>query len=200
MKSNKYEQKPWYLSHGPGTIQSYLYAAYGPCSPCDNSKLRVIPTILNYICEPAPKQYSLARMTEAFTDRSESRPSPSHSIDDLLGQKAELGKDRIDLILDGVYALEQTRELNLQSLYQDLLRVSNMHLERMHDYWKRDSTWLDIEKQYLGIRDQIRREQANFDRSVSLLGKELRGALLDWKKHKQKEALFNTENETGYHH
>ena len=173
-------------------LREYWYWAYKAEDEAKKTAvIKSLPSIFDYISIPSPRDYSLRNCADYFLNKQNSHAKKTADfggnggLDDMLGMDQEVARDQIDLIIQGVNALYEVKKVNMESLYDDLLRVSNMHHDRGGDPYARDKMWFDIEKNYLAIRDQIRKEQTQFERSSSFLGKELREALIEWKKQKQ---------------
>ena len=141
--------------------------------------------------KPVPfRYYSLPTKTKSpkYTARSIAEYFVAHKLSsdsdqgiedmNIMARSAELERDRASLIIDRIEQIGTHTYTNLASLYDDLLAISQMKLERpFPDYLQKDKMWLDLQKMELEIKRQIRTECTQFyrlaDRSVSGLHESL---------------------------
>lgn len=135
--------------------------------------------------DPQSRAQSFMESAQSSTD--------NFSIDDIFHQKLSLTKDRTELILDEIQDINAVRCSNLSRLYEDLFMIDQWRCQRSFpENYLKDKTWMDFNKMELQIRDQIRREMKDAMRAKSFNEKDLREALLDFKKQNQKSQLMGT--------
>ena len=168
--------------------EAYRYVGYFKNQHC--AKIKTLPTMPAIINPILPdNHYSKA---SKFMDLSEDK-GVSGDFDDFFNQKKELGRDKVNLILDGIYQRETIKYNNLKLLYEDLLRINNWRLERPYpDNYKKDRLWSDLNRSELQIRDQIRREMKDAARDMAFTEKDLRESLLEFKVQAQKNNMFES--------
>ncbi len=104
---------------------------------------------------------------------------------------AELGKDRVDLLVDLIAQQESIKSNNLTGLYQDIFYLDRMQKERpFPDNYKRDQIWLKLVEDKLKLYDSVRREIKDHAKMVSFLSKDVVNALLDLKQKRKDGMMF----------
>jgi len=132
------------------------------------------------------------KKADSFIDSVQSS-SGSFSIDDIFQQKLTLTQDRTSLIINDIMGKESLHKQNLVRLYDDLLMIDNWKIQRPYpENYLKDKTWMDFNKMELQIRDLIRRELKDSMKAVSFDEKDLREALLDFKKQYQKTQMMGS--------
>ncbi len=185
--------------------EKYLYDNYfnshkgATMAPIPVEKYTRVADFTSDLIEPVSRQ---KLKVERFVNSVENPDSPNN-IDDIFHQKLSLYQDRTYLIVNEILEKETLHKQNLAMLYDDLLMIDNWRIQRPYpENYSKDRTWMDFNKMELQIRDQIRREIKDSMRSVSFAEKDLREALLDFKKQSQKNQMMesmleNTVNNPG---
>lgn len=164
--------------------EAYHYLNY--LQNLKDAKLKIVPG--PYTIGYTPWDQPAYVTTGAFIQGVQNA-SLGSNFDDFFKQKVNLSEDRIGLILGEIGGRDSLKYDNLRSLYDDLLRVDNWRLERpFPDNYKKDKTWLDLNKMELQIHDQIRRELKDSARDIAFPNKDLREGLLEFKLQSQKQS------------
>lgn len=144
-------------------------------------------------------QSSLSQADSVARSFLESCQNPQgDDLDDFMGQKVELAEDRTHLILEQICGGDRVKDFNLNSLYEDLLKIGKWRMERpISEYHMKDKTWTDLNKMELQIRDQIRREIKDAAKDLAFPHKDLRESLLDFKKQKTKAQMLDMDMESS---
>ena len=129
---------------------------------------------------------------QAFMDSAQ-KSTENFTIDDIFHQKLSLAEDRTSLILNEILEKNAIHKSNLSSLYEELFMIDQWRSQRSFpESYQKDKTWMEFNKMELQIRDQIRREIKDSIRARSFNEKDLREALLDFKKQNQKSQIMGT--------
>ena len=117
------------------------------------------------------------------------------SLDDIFSLKTDQAKERIVLILGELRLRKHAAFLNFKSLYEDLTRIKNWRLEiPMPAYYLKGRQWTDLNKLELDIRAQIRQERASLFKDTSMVLKDFREALLEYKLQKRKGEILDVSD------
>jgi len=169
--------------------EAYMYSRHlddiGFFSNTNDATIRILPGVFNYLREYDPKRNSAYTMTEevakVFMEDAQKPQKESH-LEDLSKSEIELSENNINLILGEIQGREMLRDDNIGRLYDDLFRVYNWRHCRPYPLnMATDSTWSDLNKMELDIRDKIRRELKDSVRDTSFPQKDLRESLLEFK-------------------
>ncbi len=155
-------------------------------------RIREIPPPIYYI-EGRDELRTPAKMTESFLETLVNKDEGANTPfdpDRLFEIKTELGRNKIDLLLEQIGQRTAITNSNLASLYSDLLKLDNMLLDRPIPY-ACDTTWLKINEDKLKVYDSIRRELKEDVHANSFTTGELVKALLDYKLGKTKEKILS---------
>jgi len=173
----------------------YLYDNYfsthkdATITPVPIEKYKPVMDFTSDLLEPVSTQQL---KVERFVNSVEN-PDNTAVVDDIFHQKLSLTQDRTYLIINEILEKETQHKQNLSMLYDDLVMVDNWRIQRPYpESYSKDKTWMDFNKLELQIRDQIRREVKDSMRSVSFNEKDLREALLDFKKQSQKAQMMGS--------
>ncbi len=144
--------------------------------------MQIKPIPFRYYSLPSKaksQKYTARSIAEYFVAHKLSSGS-EQGIEDMniMARSAELERDRASLIIDRIEQISRHTYENLASLYNDLLSISQMKIERpFPDYLQKDKMWLDLQKMELELKRQIRSECSQFyrlaERSVSSLQESL---------------------------
>ena len=169
--------------------EAYLYSRHlddiGLFSNTNDAKVRVLPSIFNYMRVYDPKRNSVYTMTEEVAKafmQDATKPQKESHLEDLSKSEIELSENNINLILGEIQGRERLRNDNMARLYDDLFRVYNWRHCRPYPLnMATDNIWSDLNKMELDIRDKIRRELKDSVRDTSFPQKDLRESLLEFK-------------------
>lgn len=164
----------------------YVYLTYGNRNSC--YLVRETP-FERYARKYHPKSLSPKTMAESFLESSSS--GKGESIDDLFAGKLELGRDRIDLLLDLVEQQEMIKYRNLASLYYDLFTLERLQTERPYpENYRFDSTRMKLTEDKLRVCEGIRKELQSHSKSLSFISRDLVNSLIDFKRQNKRQGLF----------
>lgn len=175
--------------------EKYLYDTYfnfsrgASVKPVPFEKYKPVTDFTSDLIEPVSNQ---KLRVDQFVNSVEN-PDSAAGVDDIFHQKLSLTQDRTYLIINEILEKEALHKQNLTRLYDDLLMIDNWRIQRPYPQnYSKDKTWMDFNKMELQVRDQIRREIKDSMISVSFNEKDLREALLDFKKQSQKNQMMES--------
>ena len=112
-------------------------------------------------------------------------------LDQLMGQKRELLRSKIEMILSGIEERKKIREENLLKIDKDSCDCTNM-IFQMPPYRKYgfDRERLTIEKMKKDLEKQKRMEEVNYFRDLASLQKDLKDTIIEYLSEQNKQSLI----------
>jgi hypothetical protein len=122
----------------------------------------------------------------------DSDSSKMDPLDQLMGQKGDLLRSKIEMILVGIEERKKIKQENLLGIDKDSCDCTNM-LFQMPPYRKYgfDKERLTVEKMKKDLEKQKRMEEVNYFRDLALLQKDLKDTIIEYLSEQNKQSLIS---------
>ena len=136
-----------------------------------------------------PGAYLLPKSSYIDGEMDSLRTDP---LDDLMGQKRELLRSKIEMILVGIEERKKIKQENLYRIDIDSCDCTNM-IFQMPPYRKYgfDKERLTVEKMKKDLEKQKRMEEVNYFRDLALLQKDLKDTIIEYLSEQNKQNLIS---------
>jgi len=146
--------------------------------------------LLNYWYMPKNSGYLEAKGLSGITE--EKSYLGSNPIDELMGEKRELLRSNIEMILSGIEVRRSIKQENLYRIDKDSCDCTTMILQM--PFYRRYGFHRErmmIEKMKKDLESQKRMEEVNYFRDLAFLQKDLKDTIIEYLSERNKQSLVS---------